>query len=157
MTKFCVRAVKHPPLKSATNWKARQIRFVPASPVLSFSRTRLERTVNNPNAKSQFLLWYKLSCAYLEGFSNWVVGAFFSDYISFLFTALSWLQTKTTLLKAMEAGFLSELSFAWFYITHGSSISAKHSKGRDMRPVLLVCHLPFLIEGYPMRCSWFIL
>ena len=32
-TSVCVPVVQLPPLKSATNWKARPIRFVPASPV----------------------------------------------------------------------------------------------------------------------------
>ena len=52
------------------------------------------------------------------------------DHISSLFTALSWYQTKITPLQAMEVGVLSELLFAWFYITSG--FSGKTLRGRGM-------------------------
>ena len=66
---------------------------------------------------------------YHEGSSNRAVRAFFFDHISSLFTALSWYQTNISLIEAIEAGVLSELSFTWLYITPGTSVKTLRGRG----------------------------
>ena len=77
----------------------------------------------------QLSLYWKLSYAYLGGFSNWVVRLHFFDYIILLFLALTRLQTKIALLLAIEVS--SVLSFAFFSLSPGSPVSAKHSKNGE--------------------------
>ena len=51
-----------------------------------------------------------------------------------------------TLLQAIGAGVLSVLLFAWFYLSSGSLVSAKHSKDGECS----CSHglLPFISQGY---------
>ena len=110
---------------SLLHWKARQIRYVSTSPVpLIFPR--LSRAKGNASVPVLVVLQVILRL-FGRVFKLSVVRVYFFDFISLLFLALPWLQTKITLLYAIGAAFLSVLSFAWFYLTSGSSVSTKYT------------------------------
>ena len=144
-------------LDLATHWytekRDNSVMFLPLL-FLSYSLACLGQTVMLPR---HFSFYWKLSYAYLGGFSIWVVRVYFFDYISLLFLAETYCKRKLRFYRQSRRVFYLCCHSRGF-ILHLDLPSRQNTQKRGSALLLLIYYLPrFLIDGWPMRCSCFLL